>query len=129
MEFVTRWRAKAAQMTDCPSERDQVRIVVQNLEHDMLQKLIVAPLFTFKTLHELGVQIDSAFNIGIIPRASEPIRRVFSGNTNASSNTIPKPTEINTVVATPKIADLLANTNPQIISSTRAQGRTFAPCI
>ena len=54
VEFVARWRAKAAQMTDRPSEREQVRIVVRNLEHDMLQKLIVVPLSTFKILHELG---------------------------------------------------------------------------
>lgn len=33
----------------------------------MLQKLIVAPLFTFKILHELGIQIESAFNKGTIP--------------------------------------------------------------
>ena len=38
VEFVTRWRVKAAQMTDRPSERDQVRIVVQNLKPDTLQK-------------------------------------------------------------------------------------------
>ncbi|KAF5934224.1 hypothetical protein HYC85_030395 [Camellia sinensis] len=85
VEFVARWRAKAAQMTNRPSERDQVRIVVQNLEHDMLQKLIVASLFTFKSLHELGVQIKDAFNRGIIPRTSEPTRRVIFGNTNASA--------------------------------------------
>ena len=92
VEFVARWRAKAAQRTDHPSEMDQVWIVVQNLEHDMLQKLIVAPLFTFKSLNELGVQIENAFNNGIIPRTSEPTMRVISESTHAGSRTIPKPT-------------------------------------
>ena len=31
VEFVARWRAKAAQMTDRPSERDQVQRMVRNL--------------------------------------------------------------------------------------------------
>ena len=78
VEFVARWRAKAVLMIDQASERDQVRIMVQNLEHDMLKNLIVAPLFISKSLHELGVQIESAVNRRIIPRTSEPIRRGFT---------------------------------------------------
>lgn len=60
--------------------------MVQNLEPDMLQKLIVAPLFIFKSLHELGVLIESAFNKGIIPRTREQIMRVFLGSTNVIPN-------------------------------------------
>ena len=120
VECVARWKAKAAQMTDWSSEMEQVRIVVQNLEPDILQKLIVAPLFTFKSLHELGVQIESAFNRGIIPRTREPIRRVISESTHAGSSTIPKPTEINTVATNPQTADPFANTNPQTVSPTQA---------
>ncbi|KAF5933077.1 hypothetical protein HYC85_029248 [Camellia sinensis] len=123
VEFVARWRAKAAQMTDRPSERDQVQMMVRNLEHDMLQKLIVAPLFIFKSLHELGVQIENALNIKIIPRTSEPTRRAIAGSTNAGSSTIPKPTEINTVA----IADPFANPSLQTAGPARAQGRTFTP--
>ncbi|KAF5934093.1 hypothetical protein HYC85_030264 [Camellia sinensis] len=124
VEFVTRWRVKAAQMTDRrPSERDQVQMMVRHLEHDMLQKLIVAPLSTFKSLHELGVQIENAFNSGIIPRTSEPTRRVISGSTNADSSAIPKPTEINTVAT----ADPFAKPSLQTAGPARAQGRTFTP--
>ncbi|KAF5933657.1 hypothetical protein HYC85_029828 [Camellia sinensis] len=123
VEFVARWRAKAAQMTDRPSERDQVQMMVRNLEHDMLQKLIVAPLFTFKSLHELGVQVENAFNSGIIPRTSEPTRRVISRSTNAGSSTIPKPTEINAVAT----ANPFAKPSLQTAGPARAQGRTFTP--
>ncbi|KAF5932140.1 hypothetical protein HYC85_028311 [Camellia sinensis] len=108
-------------MIDRPSKRDQVRIVVQNSEPNILQKLIVAPLFIFKTLHELGVQIKSAFNKGIIPKTSKPTTRMFSGNTNASSSTIPKRPEINTV----STVDPFANTSPQTAGPTPAQGRIF----
>ncbi|KAF5933731.1 hypothetical protein HYC85_029902 [Camellia sinensis] len=124
VEFVARWRAKAAQMTDRrPSERDQVQMMVRNLEHDMLQKLIVAPVFTFKSLHELGVQVENAFNSGIIPRTRELTKRVISGSTNAGSSAIPKPTEINTVAT----ADLFAKPSLRPASPTQAQGRTFTP--
>ncbi|KAF5933069.1 hypothetical protein HYC85_029240 [Camellia sinensis] len=124
VEFVARWRAKAAQMTDRrPSERDQVQMMVRNLEHDMLQKLIVAPLFTFKSLHELGVQVENAFNSGIIPRTRELTRKVISGSTNAGSSAIPKPTEINTVAT----ADPFAKPSLQTAGPARAQGRTFTP--
>ncbi|GMP35667.1 hypothetical protein CsSME_00008029 [Camellia sinensis var. sinensis] len=89
----------------------------------MLQKLIVAPLFTFKSLHKLGVQIENAFNRGIIPKTSEPIRRVISQSTNAGGSTIPKSTEINTVAT----ADPFAKSSLQTASPARAQCRTFTP--
>ncbi|KAF5933248.1 hypothetical protein HYC85_029419 [Camellia sinensis] len=123
VEFVARWRAKAAQMTDRPSERDQVQMMVRNLEHDMLQKLIVAPLFIFKSLHELGVQVENAFNSGIIPRISEPTRRAIARSTNAGSSVIPKPTEINAVAT----ANPFAKPSLQTAGPALAQGRTFAP--
>ncbi|KAF5934287.1 hypothetical protein HYC85_030458 [Camellia sinensis] len=124
VEFVARWRAKATQMTNRrPSKRDQVQMMVRNLEHDMLQKLIVASLFTFKSLHELGVQVENAFNGGIIPRTREPTRRMISRSTNVGSSTIPEPTEINTVTT----ANPFAKPSLETTSPARAQGRTFTP--
>lgn len=64
--FITRWRAKAAMMTNRPLEKDQVRMVVRNLHGKMLQKMIVLPLFNFKDLYEVGVRIDDAIKQGII---------------------------------------------------------------
>ncbi|KAF5932742.1 hypothetical protein HYC85_028913 [Camellia sinensis] len=111
-------------MTDHrPSERDQVQMMVRNLEHDMLQKLIVAPLFTFKSLHELGVQVENAFNSGIIPRTRDLTKKVISGSTNAASSAIPKPTKINTVT----IANPFAKPSIETTGPVRAQGRTFTP--
>ena len=68
----------------------------------------MAPLSTFSSLHELGVQLESAFKKGIIHRTSEPPRRPFSRNTNASSSIIPQPVDVNNVVTTAKMADSFA---------------------
>lgn len=54
-DFVTSWRAKASMMTTRPFEKDQIRMVVRNLQGKLLQKIIVLPLFTFTELHEIGV--------------------------------------------------------------------------
>lgn len=64
--FITRWRAKAAMMTNRPLEKDQVRMIVRNLHGKMLQKMIVVPLFNFKDLYEVGVRIEDAIKQGII---------------------------------------------------------------
>ncbi|CAL5443132.1 unnamed protein product [Camellia sinensis] len=64
--FITRWKAKAAMMTNRPLEKDQVRMIVRNLHRKMLQKMIVLPLFNFKDLYEAGVQVEDAIKQGII---------------------------------------------------------------
>ncbi|KAL7219870.1 hypothetical protein ACSBR2_012853 [Camellia fascicularis] len=46
-DFMTRWRAKASLVTTRPSDKDQIRMIVQNLHGKLLQKMIVLPLFTF----------------------------------------------------------------------------------
>jgi len=73
-------------------------MVFQNLEPDMLQRIIVAQLNTFAFLYKLGVQIESAFKKGIIHRTSEPARRPFTRNTNASNSSIPRPVDVNPVI-------------------------------
>ncbi|XP_028052583.1 uncharacterized protein LOC114257067 [Camellia sinensis] len=65
-DFVTRWRAKASMMTTRPSEKDQIRMVVHNLQGKLLQKMIVLPLFTFTELYEIGAQIEDAMKQGLI---------------------------------------------------------------
>ncbi|KAL7262645.1 hypothetical protein ACSBR1_000914 [Camellia fascicularis] len=59
-EFVTRWRAKASMMTVRPTDKDQIRMVVRNLQPKLMQKMIVLPFPTFSDLHEMGVQIEDA---------------------------------------------------------------------
>ena len=59
-EFVIRWRAKVAMMASRPPKKEQVRIIVRNLRERLLQKMVVLPLFNFKDLHEIEVQIEDA---------------------------------------------------------------------
>ncbi|KAL7234813.1 hypothetical protein ACSBR1_018301 [Camellia fascicularis] len=59
-DFVTRWRAKASMMTVRPTDKDQIRMVVRNLQPKLMQKMIVLPFPTFSDLHEMGVQIEDA---------------------------------------------------------------------
>ncbi|KAL7202071.1 hypothetical protein ACSBR1_033698 [Camellia fascicularis] len=54
-DFVTRWRAKASSMTTRPVDKDQIRMIMRNLQPRLMQKMIVLPLPTFADLHEIGV--------------------------------------------------------------------------
>jgi len=47
-------------MTIRPTDKDQIRMVVHNLQPKLIQKMIVLPLPTFADLHEIGVQIEDA---------------------------------------------------------------------
>lgn len=44
-------------MTIRPVDKDQIRMVVRNLQPKLMQKMIVLPLPTFVDLHEIGVQM------------------------------------------------------------------------
>ncbi|KAL7175885.1 hypothetical protein ACSBR2_029458 [Camellia fascicularis] len=65
-DFVTRWRAKASSMTTRPIDKDQIWMIVRNLQPRLIQKMIVLPLPTFADLHEIGVQIEDAMKQGLI---------------------------------------------------------------
>ncbi|XP_028086261.1 uncharacterized protein LOC114287183 [Camellia sinensis] len=121
VEFITRRRAKAAMMTNMPSEKDQIRMVVRNLYGKILQKMIVLPFFSFKYLHQMGVQILDVMKQRIILDEQEPVRKTFVCDSNAtrSSSTTTKPSEINIVTTSTKITNPLAETNPQLHKSTR----------
>ncbi|KAF5932853.1 hypothetical protein HYC85_029024 [Camellia sinensis] len=67
-EFVTRWRAKASMMTIRPTDKDQIRMIVRNLQPKLMQKMIVIPFPTFSDLHEMGVQIEDAMKQGLLTR-------------------------------------------------------------
>ncbi|KAL7224487.1 hypothetical protein ACSBR1_025860 [Camellia fascicularis] len=70
-DFVTRWRAKALMMTIRPVDKDQIRMVVRNLQPKLMQKMIVLPLPTFADLHEIGMQIEDAMEQGLIDQDKE----------------------------------------------------------
>ncbi|KAF5932216.1 hypothetical protein HYC85_028387 [Camellia sinensis] len=70
-DFVTRWRAKASMMTIRPTDKDQIRMVVRNLQPKLMQKMIVLPFPTFSDSHEMGVQIEDALKQGLIDNDRE----------------------------------------------------------
>ena len=82
-DFVTRWRAKASMMTLRPTDKDQIRMIVRNLQPKLMQKMIVLPFPTFSDLHEMGVQIEDAMKQGLIDQDREQPRRTFNRNNNA----------------------------------------------
>ncbi|KAF5933372.1 hypothetical protein HYC85_029543 [Camellia sinensis] len=82
-DFVTRWRAKASMMTLRPTDKDQIRMIVRNLQPKLMQRMIVIPFPTFSDLHEMGVQIEDAMKQGLIDQDREQPRRTFNRNNNA----------------------------------------------
>ncbi|KAL7216293.1 hypothetical protein ACSBR1_028273 [Camellia fascicularis] len=85
-DFVTRWRAKASMMTIRPTDKDQIRVVMRNLQPKLMQKMIVLPFPTFSDLHEIGVQIEDALKQGLIDNDREQPRRAFSRGSNATTS-------------------------------------------
>ena len=64
--FITRWRAKAAQMTNRPNEEEQLGMVVTNLL-PMYHKYLFTQYFpSFKALVTARTQIEDAMNNGTI---------------------------------------------------------------
>jgi hypothetical protein len=58
--FITRWRAKAVQMTSQPNEEDQLQMVVKNLLTIYNKHLFAQYFPTFKALVAAGIQIEDA---------------------------------------------------------------------
>ena len=69
-------------MTLRPTDKDQIRMIVRNLQPKLMQKKIVLPFPTFSNLHEMGVQIEDALKQGLIDNDREQPRRTFNRNTN-----------------------------------------------
>lgn len=57
-DFFLRWRKKAMKMTNCPTEKDQVRLVVKNLLPIYYEKLYYLPISTFEQLYDMGIQLE-----------------------------------------------------------------------
>ena len=67
-KFLTRLRNKAAKMVQRPSENDQVRIVIKNLQSVYHGKLICHSINTFANLFDVGTQIEDAIREGKVKR-------------------------------------------------------------
>ncbi|KAF5933059.1 hypothetical protein HYC85_029230 [Camellia sinensis] len=135
-EFVTRWRAKASMMTLRPTDKDQIRMIVRNLQPKLMQKMIVVPFPTFADLHEMGVQIEDALRQGWIDNDREQPRRNFNRNTNAgpSGATTARTSEVSMVTTNPSPRNTVATpffgasgSNSQTAKYPPRNTRTFAP--
>jgi len=82
-DFVIRWRAKASMMTLRPMDKDQIRMIVRNLQPKLMKRMIVLPFPTFSDLHEMRVQIEDAMKQGLFDQDRKQPRRTFNRNNNA----------------------------------------------
>ena len=63
--FITRWRSKAAQMTNRPNEEEQIQMVVKNLLPIYHKHLFAQCFPNFKALIVAGTQVEDVVNNGI----------------------------------------------------------------
>ncbi|KAI8547725.1 hypothetical protein RHMOL_Rhmol07G0218000 [Rhododendron molle] len=136
-DFVKRWRAKAALMTECPSEKDQLRIISRNLHLDYVKHLVlVQASANFETFFESGLAIEDALQSGIPPReessSSNPQKSkssAYSGNSSAlfnSSNYASTATSGDNATASPNpTTDINQVQNAQSFRA-RTQPRSFS---
>ena len=64
--FITKWRAKVAQMMNKPSEEEQIQMVVKNLLPIYHEHLFAQYFPHFKALIIAGILVEDAINNGII---------------------------------------------------------------
>ncbi|KAI8559879.1 hypothetical protein RHMOL_Rhmol04G0209900 [Rhododendron molle] len=68
VDFIKRWKSKAALMTDRPCEKDQIRISSCNLLPDFAKNLVLVQGANFETFFDSGLAIDEALQTGVLPR-------------------------------------------------------------
>ena len=66
--FLMRWKGKASQMPNQPSEKDQVRMVMKNVLPTYGGQLAPIPLKIFVDLYDAGVQVEDAINSGLVEK-------------------------------------------------------------
>ena len=95
--FITKWRAKAAQMMNKPSEEEQIQMVVKNLLPIYHEHLVAQYFPHFKALIIAGTQVEDVINNGIIKgedlvykKTTTPKRRVNAINPQRSSIAKPR---------------------------------------
>ena len=66
--FITKWRAKAAQMIMRPSEEDQIQMVVKNLLPIFHKHLFSQYFPNFKAFVIAGTQVEDAINNGMLKK-------------------------------------------------------------
>ena len=121
-----------------PTDKDQIKMLVRNLQPKLMQKMIVLPFPTFADLHEMGVQIEDALKQGLIDNDREQPRRPFNRNTNAgpSGVTTARASEVSMVTTLPPPPPRpmaatpfsgVSGSNTQTTRYPPKNQRTFAP--
>ena len=107
-DFVRRWRSLASQMVDRPSEKDQIRIIIRNLQPALASHLWASQTAaSFQAFFEAGLAVEEGLQAGIWGKSEPPkVKRTpYTGNQAAlfpvnaagtSSNHMP---EVNQVQA------------------------------
>ena len=85
MKFLTCWRNKAVKIMQRPIEKDQVRIVIKNLQPIYQEKLIFQSINTFAKLFDVRTRIENAIRDGKIKREG------FSGGREKKAHLSKKP--------------------------------------
>ncbi|XP_077242456.1 uncharacterized protein LOC143882969 [Tasmannia lanceolata] len=93
--FVRRWRRKAAQMTNRPSEEDQIKIVVKNLSPQYYHFMATQYYSDFNHLIKTGTIIEDALLKGSLAKSS------FDPRNGKKPMVVSKPEVNNVVVARP----------------------------
>ena len=62
--FLLRWRGKTSKMPNCPSEKDEVRMVIKIILPTYGHQLAPIPLKNFVDLYDTGIQVEDAINSG-----------------------------------------------------------------
>ncbi|KAI8550549.1 hypothetical protein RHMOL_Rhmol06G0116100 [Rhododendron molle] len=126
-DFVKRWRAKAAQMKDRPSDMDQIQMIIRNLQPNLARHMVMAQACSdFKLFFDTGLDVKEVVQLGILdkPEPAPKPKKVYSGNSNAlfgnSGYTNLPNTSTNTIQTEP-INQIVTQNNPP-----RSQPRTFA---
>ena len=82
-DFVRRWRNLASQMVDRPSEKDQIRIIIRNLQPALASHLWASQTAaSFQAFFEAGLAVEEGLQAGIWGKSEPPkVKRTpYTGN-------------------------------------------------
>ena len=95
VDFIRRWRAKTVQMKEKPSEKDQIQMILRNLQPALAKHMILAQVSSdFKTFFETGLAVEEAVQLGILENVDSFPESIVSTPTKLDASMISsKPTQ------------------------------------
>ena len=101
--FITKWRAKAAQMITRPSEEEQIQMVVKNLLPIFCKHLFAQYFPNFKALIIAGTQVEDAINNGMLKNEEGSVfEKVTTHTTNEETINVVVPQTSSTINSRPQ---------------------------